>query len=272
MRKQGLASLKLDDIWLAEMGFHDGRNPRLIDDEAEENFWQERAPDYSRTGNLYEEVPALRSKLLELLTSYDCVVEVGSGSGNFTVPIAEKVREVLGVEPSAAMLSAAERRVNEAGIKNVSFRHSKWEDFEPTVKADVVLSVNSLYRVRDINSALSKMNDTAARRCIIVRTVNRSPLYKLCPDDSDGFTARGDGLLFSHFLWRRGIYANAFYVTKERSVTYASLDDVHKDIPETLTAEEREAVLRCFLRQAHFSGEGYTYRFDSLYLILWWDK
>jgi SAM-dependent methyltransferase len=53
----------------------------------------------------------------------DRVLEIGCGTGAFTVPLAERVGEqgaVVGADISAAMLAGARKRLAEAGMRNVS--------------------------------------------------------------------------------------------------------------------------------------------------------
>src|SRR5215469_14090938 len=64
------------------------------------------------------------------------VLEVGCGTGAFTVPLAEAVGEhgeVLGVDISAAMLASARKRLANAGLSNVTLTEAdaQTHEFEP---------------------------------------------------------------------------------------------------------------------------------------------
>lgn len=64
------------------------------------------------------------------------VLEIGCGTGAFTVPLAEAVRErgaVLGADISTAMLAGARKRLAEAGLANVSLieADAQTHKFEP---------------------------------------------------------------------------------------------------------------------------------------------
>jgi SAM-dependent methyltransferase len=55
------------------------------------------------------------------LTSQDLVVDLGCGTGQLTLPIAAKVRGIIGVDPEPDMLIRARQAADEADISNVSW-------------------------------------------------------------------------------------------------------------------------------------------------------
>jgi SAM-dependent methyltransferase len=55
------------------------------------------------------------------LSSRDLVVDLGCGTGQLTLPIAAKVRGVIGVDPEPDMLIRARQAADEANISNVSW-------------------------------------------------------------------------------------------------------------------------------------------------------
>ena len=55
------------------------------------------------------------------LTLQDVVVDVGCGTGQLTLPIAEKVRGVVGVDPEPDMLRRARKAADDANVSNVTW-------------------------------------------------------------------------------------------------------------------------------------------------------
>jgi SAM-dependent methyltransferase len=55
------------------------------------------------------------------LSSRDLVVDLGCGTGQLTLPIAAKVRAIIGVDPEPDMLIRARQAAEEAGISNVAW-------------------------------------------------------------------------------------------------------------------------------------------------------
>jgi SAM-dependent methyltransferase len=56
------------------------------------------------------------------LTGQDVVVDFGCGTGQLTLPMAERVSAVVGMDPEPDMLSRARRAGHDAGISNVSWK------------------------------------------------------------------------------------------------------------------------------------------------------
>jgi SAM-dependent methyltransferase len=55
------------------------------------------------------------------LTARDVVVDLGCGTGQLTLPIAERVRAVVGVDPEPDMLARARRAATGRGLSNVAW-------------------------------------------------------------------------------------------------------------------------------------------------------
>jgi SAM-dependent methyltransferase len=69
------------------------------------------------------------------LARRDVVVDLGCGTGQLTLPIAGRVRAVVGVDPEPDMLSRAGRAAAEQGIANVSWMIGADTDLPPAVCA-----------------------------------------------------------------------------------------------------------------------------------------
>ncbi|MFI6817642.1 class I SAM-dependent methyltransferase [Nonomuraea sp. NPDC050328] len=67
--------------------------------------------------------PAVIGSLVESfgLTGDDTVVDLGCGTGQLALPIAAKVRAVVGLDPEPDMLLRARRAADEQGVANVSW-------------------------------------------------------------------------------------------------------------------------------------------------------
>jgi ubiquinone/menaquinone biosynthesis C-methylase UbiE len=55
------------------------------------------------------------------LTPADVVLDIGCGTGQLTVPLAERVRSVVGLDPEPDMLTRARAEAAELGVSNVSW-------------------------------------------------------------------------------------------------------------------------------------------------------
>jgi SAM-dependent methyltransferase len=90
------------------------------------------------------------------------VLDVGAGAGRFSIALAPRVKEVVAVDPSQAMVKLLRRRAKDAGASNVRAVVSNWEDAD-VAPADVVFSAHVLTLVQDAPRFVRKL-DGAARR------------------------------------------------------------------------------------------------------------
>ncbi len=102
------------------------------------------AEDYQRTRPVCP--PRLFDDLVERagLAAGARVVEIGCGTGQATVPLAERGLAVTAVELGAGLAAVARRRL--AGLPAAEVVTSSFEDWEPrAAPADAVVAVNSLH-------------------------------------------------------------------------------------------------------------------------------
>jgi SAM-dependent methyltransferase len=141
------------------------------------------APPGDLFGGLPPEHPLLTADphrpldgMLETVAAYvepdDVIVDAGGGAGRFSLPLALRCREVVNVDPSAAMLAAFEAHARRSGIDNVRVVHSDWLDVDPP-RGTLALVNHVTYLTRDIVTFVRKLEAAASRR--IVMTVGSPP-------------------------------------------------------------------------------------------------
>lgn len=100
-------------------------------------------------------------KDLDLDPSWSAI-DVGSGPGTLTIPLAKRLREVTAVEPSGGMLPFLQRNVRDNGLSNVRIMHSRWEDIqEDDIGIHDVVVASFCLLMPNIREALAKMNRLA---------------------------------------------------------------------------------------------------------------
>ena len=105
------------------------------------------------------------------------VLDIGSGPGVLTIPLARKVRHVTAVDASEAMIAVLSEKAAEAGISNVNCLNKCWESVAPARDLagpyDVVLASLCL-TMFDLQSAVTKM-EQACRGHVYLYWFSGSP-------------------------------------------------------------------------------------------------
>ena len=105
------------------------------------------------------------SLLANCLEPSDVFLDVGGGAGRISLALADCVREVVLIEPSAGMREQFAAARDEAGITNARITADWWMDSPET--GDVIHLSDVTYFVRDIVPFITKLHNSASRRVMI---------------------------------------------------------------------------------------------------------
>ena len=259
-----LKSVNLDDLWQKDQGWDaERKSGRKFDDRAELEFWDKLAPTYSRQYNLYRDSVPLRDKLKEVFGEGKKIIDLGCGSGNFSIPLSKYSKEILALDFSPAMLKQLAISIKQEGCKNIRMVCSKWEDYTEDYQADFVLAVNSLYRVCYMRQVLSKIVLYGRKGFVIVRTLLRPQMYELYRDLGLSYRYNNDYILMPLMLWDMGINANVEYVSYTRRKYYkdfsAAEEEMKNDLGELSFLNFNDQLSEKFMQNAMEESNGFAY-------------
>jgi molybdenum cofactor cytidylyltransferase len=118
--------------------------------------------DPSRTGD------AVLAALLALARPDDTWLDIGAGAGRYALPLARRVREVIALDPSAAMLDGLREGLREHAIANVRVLQGRWPADAGDLLADAALIAHVGYDVEEIAPFLAAMERAARGLCVAV--------------------------------------------------------------------------------------------------------
>ncbi len=130
-------------------------------------FWDRRAERYAAGVKATDDDrdPFLR-RLRRVTDPSSTVLDVGAGTGRFTLPLAVGVRHATAVDPSAGMLGILRRDAERQGVTNLTTFLDTWEE-AGTVTADVAFSAFVLPLVPDAGPFLAKLDAAAHRHALL---------------------------------------------------------------------------------------------------------
>ncbi len=188
--------------------------------------WDNRAQGFAKRvqETLYTSIVMQRLPLSADTT----VLDIGSGPGTLSIPIAQQAARVTALDFSGNMLDILQQEAQKKGLHNIDTRQLAWEDdwqqagVEPH---DIALASRSL-AVDDLEAALHKLNTYAKKQVFITDRIGAGPM------EPEAFAAVGlpfqpgpDYIYTLNLLHKMGIIANMEVIEFDRKKNYPTMDD-----------------------------------------------
>ena len=211
------------------------------------DFWDRRARRFHSTTKDSVARDPLFHRLERVVTAETSVLDVGAGTGRFTLAFAPYARHITAVEPNTSMLDYLRRDAHEQGLTNISYVQTTWQDAPEDLSADIVICSHVLYPIHDIAPFLKKLR--AATRHVCYITMRATPI--------DALTAH----LWRHFhgderclppgyihaldvMYEMELYADVEIVKLPVPVRYPSLDEAEEEMLEQLILPDDQRTRR----------------------------
>lgn len=103
-------------------------------------YWDSRAPTFTHGTEYYDRIS---KELINIINTPFTLLEIGAGSGNFTLPLSSHAQKILVVEPAPKMVGLLKERLVNLKVENVKVQQSTWENTTVSEKYDVSLFSHS---------------------------------------------------------------------------------------------------------------------------------
>jgi SAM-dependent methyltransferase len=244
------------------------------------DFWERRASGFHRSTKDTVANDPLYIRLREKASSCSSVLDVGAGTGRFSLALAPLVDHVFAIEPSSAMLNFLRQDAAAKRLTNISSVQSTWQEASDKLQADIVICSHVVYPIRDIEPFLLKLQSASLGTCFIYARATHM----------DALTAD----IWRHFhhddrclppcyihvldvLFEMGINANVDVVNASPSLRFPSLEVAVSEMTEQLILPDDEKTrieLQALLKEWLVEVDGVLVPplKKMVNAIIWWEK
>ncbi len=242
--------------------------------------WDKAAPGFYKRTKKDDYQAALFEKLI--LDENDTVLDVGCGEGSVTIPIAKRVKKVIGVDSSPKMLEYLEKRANENHIDNIETILKPIEDikYSEIGDVDVVVCSRSLNGIIPIDEVLLELDKIANKYVFITIFGPENKKIEKDFDKEIGIKTEDfpDYNYFFNILFNLGIYANIERFDLNNYREYDSIDDAADNgkFRADLYTDEQKKLLKKYLERILTYDEEtkkyYNVKDKADWIMVWWKK
>ena len=242
--------------------------------------WDEAAAGFYRRTKKDDYNDALFSKLI--LDENDTVLDVGCGEGSITIPIAKKVKKVIGIDSSPKMLEFLKKRAEDNEISNIESILMSIEDisYSEIGDVDVIICSRSLNGIIPIDKVLTELNKIANKYVFI--TIFGPENKKIEKDFDREVNIKTEDFpnynYFFNILFNMGIYANIERFDLNNYRKYDSIEDAMdngKFRLDLYSCEEKKLLKEYLKRILSFDSETkkyYNTKDKADWILIWWKK
>ncbi len=132
--------------------------------------WQDRAKRYDRNvKERWSQRDSSRDTIVSHLTPQDTVLDIGAGTGRWSLYLAPYAQHVTALDPSPSMLEVLRGNIAEQGLSNVSVIEGAWPEAVDRVEPhDITLCAHAMYGTPNLPQFVRAMMSVTRKMCFLV--------------------------------------------------------------------------------------------------------
>ncbi|PKN97377.1 MAG: SAM-dependent methyltransferase [Chloroflexi bacterium HGW-Chloroflexi-4] len=205
-------------LWRELVEVRCGNKSKGIETNGETDYWAVEARNYDqRVKSKWARLDVSRQFVFETIQPNSTIIDIGAGTGAWTIQFAKKMTKVTAVEPSSAMREVLLENIKEENSGNIEIVTDKWPQVKVPVH-DYVFCSHAMYECDDFVKFVTRMMECARKMCfLLIRAPSPDGLItEACrhiwhqPHDSPNFT------IAYNILLQMGINANVRFEESDR--------------------------------------------------------
>ena len=141
---------------------------KSIETPGDTDYWAVQARKYDkRVKTKWAKPDVTRQLMQELLQPQSSIIDIGAGTGAWTLFFSNFMHKVTAIEPSKAMRDVLCENIKTAEAGNIEIIPGKWPDANPE-EHDYVFCSHAMYETKDFPGFAQKMVDRARKMCFLL--------------------------------------------------------------------------------------------------------
>ncbi|WP_421902147.1 class I SAM-dependent methyltransferase [Maridesulfovibrio sp.] len=241
-------------------------------------YWNRRAEDYNDfiTSSRFGYGKKMCETLTEegVIDTNSSVLEIASGVGAVTLPLARHSKEVIAVEPAQSMADLLEANSDSAGVKNIRIEVTDFASFAAQAQDnsyDLVFLCHAAWQFPDIEELINEMSRISRGFCCLADTMGMGDAENHQMQRKLGINAPElDRSLYLYNilneLGRPADLSNVSYIMRRSTDSARSMWTNLVSKYRTVSAEDSELIEQHVNTQ---SNSGF-YEVPAVMSLMWW--
>jgi SAM-dependent methyltransferase len=206
----------------------------------------------------------------------DSVLDIGAGTGRWTLPLADKARQVTAIEPSEKMLNLLQDNILSSKKTNILIVRSTWENAADIKTHDIAVCAHGIYTSPDFSGYIRKMEKLASKQCYLELRLPPADgvIGELYQQIYGVFHDSPNAVVAYNALYEMGIYPNMMIEegisnwvdhtldeAKDRAKFHLHLKDVNYDI----------LIKKILSKRLHLRDNSYIWPDGMRSALIWWN-